>query len=43
MAKQQTKRAQAAEERDDSLREKMVAINRVTKVVKGKKKTEKRK
>lgn len=35
MAKQQTKRAQAAEERDDSLREKMVAINRVTKVVKG--------
>lgn len=35
MAKQQGKRQQAAEERDDSLREKMVAINRVTKVVKG--------
>jgi ribosomal protein S5 len=35
MAKQQTKRSQAAEERDDDLREKMVAINRVTKVVKG--------
>jgi small subunit ribosomal protein S5 len=36
MAKQQqNKRAQAAEERDDSMREKMVAINRVTKVVKG--------
>lgn len=35
MAKQQTKRAQASEERDDGLREKMVAINRVTKVVKG--------
>ncbi|HPR05422.1 MAG TPA: 30S ribosomal protein S5 [Denitromonas sp.] len=35
MAKQQTKRAPAAEERDDSFREKMVAINRVTKVVKG--------
>jgi small subunit ribosomal protein S5 len=35
MAKQQTKRGQASEERDDGLREKMVAINRVTKVVKG--------
>lgn len=35
MAKQQNKRAQAQEERDDGLREKMVAINRVTKVVKG--------
>ena len=35
MAKQQSKRPQASEERDDGLREKMVAINRVTKVVKG--------
>jgi small subunit ribosomal protein S5 len=36
MAKPQTKRQQQApEERDDGLREKMVAINRVTKVVKG--------
>ncbi|KON81940.1 MULTISPECIES: 30S ribosomal protein S5 [Aromatoleum] len=35
MAKQQSKRPQAADERDDGLREKMVAINRVTKVVKG--------
>lgn len=35
MAKQQTKRAQASDERDDGLKEKMVAINRVTKVVKG--------
>ena len=35
MAKQQNKRSQAPEEREDSLREKMVAINRVTKVVKG--------
>lgn len=35
MAKQQTKRAPGGEERDDGLREKMVAINRVTKVVKG--------
>lgn len=36
MAKQQSnKRAPAADERDDGLREKMVAINRVTKVVKG--------
>ena len=35
MAKQQTKRAQASDGRDDGLKEKMVAINRVTKVVKG--------
>lgn len=35
MAKQQSKKVQATEERDDSLREKMVSINRVTKVVKG--------
>src|SRR5690606_20760549 len=35
MAKQQSKRAPAAEERDDNMREKMVAINRVTKAVKG--------
>jgi small subunit ribosomal protein S5 len=35
MAKPQSKKPQAAEERDDSLREKMVSINRVTKVVKG--------
>ncbi len=35
MAKQQSKRPQGQEERDDSMREKMVAINRVTKVVKG--------
>jgi len=35
MAKQQNQRKQASEERDDGLREKMVAINRVTKVVKG--------
>src|SRR5574343_738123 len=35
MAKQQTKKAQAGEERDDGLREKMVAVNRVTQVVKG--------
>lgn len=38
MAKQQqqnSKRTQASEEREDSLREKMVSINRVTKVVKG--------
>lgn len=33
MAKMQTK--MAAEERDDGLREKMIAVNRVTKVVKG--------
>jgi small subunit ribosomal protein S5 len=35
MAKQQSKRPPAADERDDGMREKMVAINRVTKVVKG--------
>jgi small subunit ribosomal protein S5 len=36
MAKPQTKKQQQGqEERDDGLREKMVAINRVTKVVKG--------
>ncbi len=35
MAKQQAKKQQAGEERDDGLREKMVSINRVTKVVKG--------
>jgi small subunit ribosomal protein S5 len=36
MAKPHTKKQQqASEERDDGLREKMVAINRVTKVVKG--------
>lgn len=35
MAKQQTKKPQGQEERDDGLREKMVSINRVTKVVKG--------
>ncbi|MBL8481732.1 MAG: 30S ribosomal protein S5 [Rhodocyclaceae bacterium] len=35
MAKPQKKQQQASEERDDGLREKMVAINRVTKVVKG--------
>ncbi len=35
MAKQQTKRAQASDERDEGLKDKMVAINRVTKVVKG--------
>lgn len=36
MAKPQSKKQQQAnEERDDGLREKMVAINRVTKVVKG--------
>jgi small subunit ribosomal protein S5 len=35
MAKPQTKKQQQTEERDDGLREKMVAINRVTKVVKG--------
>lgn len=35
MAKPQTKKQQAGEERDDGLREKMVSINRVTKVVKG--------
>jgi small subunit ribosomal protein S5 len=35
MAKPQSRRPQAAEEREDGLREKMVSINRVTKVVKG--------
>ncbi len=35
MAKQQTKKVQASEERDDGLREKMVSVNRVTNVVKG--------
>ena len=35
MAKQQTKKTQAGDERDDGMREKMVSINRVTKVVKG--------
>jgi small subunit ribosomal protein S5 len=35
MAKQQSKKFPAAAESDDSLREKMVSINRVTKVVKG--------
>ncbi len=35
MAKQQSRRPQSTDDRDDSLREKMVAINRVTKVVKG--------
>ena len=36
MAKQQgNKKVRAADERDDGLREKMVSINRVTKVVKG--------
>lgn len=35
MAKPQTRKQQQPDERDDGLREKMVAINRVTKVVKG--------
>src|SRR4249920_2160588 len=35
MAKQQSKKFPVAGESDDSLREKMVSINRVTKVVKG--------
>lgn len=35
MAKPQGKKQQAQEERDDGMREKMVSINRVTKVVKG--------
>lgn len=35
MAKQQNQRKQASDEKDDGLREKMVSINRVTKVVKG--------
>ncbi|HMM55643.1 MAG TPA: 30S ribosomal protein S5 [Candidatus Desulfobacillus sp.] len=35
MAKPQSRKPHASEERDDGLREKMVSINRVTKVVKG--------
>ena len=35
MAKMQGKRGPQQDERDDGLREKMVAVNRVTKVVKG--------
>ncbi|MCP5268435.1 MAG: 30S ribosomal protein S5 [Zoogloeaceae bacterium] len=35
MAKPQSRKPQQADERDDGLREKMVSINRVTKVVKG--------
>lgn len=35
MAKPQTRKPQVSQERDDGLREKMVSINRVTKVVKG--------
>ena len=35
MAKMQARRDQQSEERSDGLREKMVAVNRVTKVVKG--------
>src|SRR4029078_9500638 len=35
MAKMQARRVQQSEERSDGLREKMVAVNRVTKVVKG--------
>lgn len=35
MAKTQNKKGQQADERDDGMREKMVSINRVTKVVKG--------
>lgn len=35
MAKQQGRRSPAADERDDSMREKMVGINRTSKVVKG--------
>lgn len=35
MAKQQSKRGPASDDRDDGMREKMVAINRTTKVVKG--------
>ena len=35
MAKMQARRMQQQEERGDGLREKMVAVNRVTKVVKG--------
>ena len=35
MAKMQGKKVQQSEERDDGLREKMISVNRVTKVVKG--------
>jgi len=35
MAKMQARRVQQSEERSDGLREKMVSVNRVTKVVKG--------
>lgn len=35
MAKMQAKPQQSGEERDDGMREKMIAVNRVTKVVKG--------
>ena len=35
MAKMQSKKVQQADERDDGLREKMISVNRVTKVVKG--------
>ncbi|MQY52501.1 30S ribosomal protein S5 [Rhodocyclus tenuis] len=35
MAKPQSRKPQQADERDDGMREKMVSINRVTKVVKG--------
>jgi small subunit ribosomal protein S5 len=35
MAKTQNKKGQQSDERDDGMREKMVSINRVTKVVKG--------
>jgi small subunit ribosomal protein S5 len=35
MAKMQARRMQHSEERSDGLREKMIAVNRVTKVVKG--------
>ena len=35
MAKQQGRKPQVGDERDDGMREKMVSINRVTKVVKG--------
>jgi small subunit ribosomal protein S5 len=35
MAKMQARRMQQQEERGDGLREKMIAVNRVTKVVKG--------
>ena len=35
MAKPQSKKAQQADKPDDGMREKMISINRVTKVVKG--------